>query len=218
MEKYFIYKHIFSGASSIDDIIFLRSKCPVEDYQIIDSITRSQNFQQCISNIQMNKIIKTLVSLKYKDECNKYLDEFKNKKYNNCLQFDQSNYNSAQTDTFAKIISTKLIDESYIDFPKIEKECPHCGRINKAPFGTKYIVCGIDTMGIFPMDNFDNACLNDWCFTCGKKLCKNWYTNQLYDEANRTHDKNCCKIHALKYNNQYPLEYCQCFRHNEIII
>lgn len=218
MEKYYIYKHIFSGASTIDDIIFLRGKCPKEDYPLIDSITRTQNLQQCISNTQMNKIVETLVSLKFKDECVKYLDEFKNKKYNICQQFEQTNYNAAQTETFSRILSTKSLDESYIELPKMEKACPHCGRINKAPFGTKYIVCGIDTMGILPIDNLDNACLNDWCFACGKKLCKNWYTNQLYDEANRTHDENCCRIHALNHKNQYPAEYCQCFRKNKILL
>ena len=212
-----MYKHIFSGSLSIDDAIFLRNKCPKEDLYIIDSIIRSQNLQSHISYTQLNVIINTLTKLKYKEECTKYLDELNIiKKYNNCTQQDKTGYIDAITDVITKIISMKQTDDSYVDLPKIEKECPHCGKMNKAPLGTKYIVCGIDTMGILPIDNVGNSCLNDWCFSCGKKLCKNWYEHKLYEEENRTHNNVCCKQHAIKHNNNYPNDYCQCNQYQPI--
>jgi hypothetical protein len=210
MEKYYKYKHIFSGVATVEDVIFLRNKCPKEDYELIDCITRSLELQPCISNVKMNNIVDTLTGMRYKEDCKKYLDGLDNMKKYTYFEQSQSNYCMAQTEAFGKIIATKSLDDTYIDLPKIEKKCPHCGRLNKAPFGTKYIVCGIDTMGVLPINNFGNTCLNDWCFLCGKKLCKHWYTHQLYDEFNRKHDNTCCANHATQNNFRYPDDYCQC--------
>ena len=218
MNKYYKYKNIFSGAISIDDMIFLRNKCPECDYYIIDSITGTHLPQSYVGCTQMNKIVEHLVSLKYKEECTKYLEDYINNiAYSSIHRAKTKNFTNAQNDTITKIISMKPKDETIINLPNIEKACPHCGRINKAPIGTKYIVCGIDSLGITPIDNFDNACLNDWCFSCGKKLCKNWYADKLYDEKNRTHTAECCKKHASEHGRTYQTEYCQCSKYDSII-
>lgn len=227
MDKYYKYKHIFSGASTNDDIIFLRNKCPNEDLEIVDTVirclgthrlrpdidttvdaTQHQQLKQRFSISQMVNVVNKLSTLKYKEDCTKYLDDIMNTNY----AIDGTGQCQIQMDTVNKIISAKPTDTSFISLPKIDKECPHCGRINTAPLGTKYIVCGIDTLGILPMDNFENVCLNDWCFACGKKLCKNWYKNQLYNEHNRKHDGSCCMEHALKTGGDYPNDYCQCHK------
>lgn len=253
MEKYYKYKHIFSGAHNPQDVDFLRKKCPECDYPIIDSIIRTQNYmmsinstpqnndigncngdnnyyndmckRQNISNelqlellitpnhdstrtsnlykiscIQMNEIIKILSELKYREDCEKYLNTIPSYKKD-----------TAQTNIFSKILSTKPHDDSFIDLPQVEKACPHCGKINSAPLGTTYIVCGVDTCGLLPINNYDDNCLNDWCFMCGKKLCKNWNSDNLFVKANRIHNGECCKKHAELKGFNYPADYCQCY-------
>lgn len=197
-----MYKHLFSGVMSNDDIIFLRTKCPIEDYPIIDNIIRTFCGTQSISYEQMTKIINILTKLKYKEECNEYLENIKTMN-NRRVVFTQT-----QQDVFNKIISTKPFDDSYIDLPSIEKPCPHCGQVNTAKIGTSYIVCGIDSKGIIPIGC--GYCFNDWCFMCGKKLCKNWYKNELYNEKNRIHNGTCCHNHAVLNNSNYLNDYCRC--------
>lgn len=89
------------------------------------------------------------------------------------------------------------------------KPCPHCSKRNMAKEGTQYIVCGYTTRG------YDSrGCRMDWCFKCGKKLCKQWDIDILYDENNRIHDNKCCKNFANKTNDTYPDNYCQCHYEN----
>lgn len=219
MDKYYKYKHIFSGASTIDDIKFIKDKCPPEDYPLIDAIIRSIYIQHHFGFSKMNEIIKVLGTHKYREESEKYIDGLKQTPSNNTIVL-LNNYSNIcelqhiQDEIFAKIINTKPVNETYIDLPKIDNKCPHCGRLNSAPLGTTYIVCGVDVSGVLPIDNYDESCLNDWCFSCGKRLCKNWYTDELYNKTNRIHDNLCCKIHARKNNLQYPEDYCQCSRRN----
>ena len=68
-----------------------------------------------------------------------------------------------------------------------------------------YVICGYGTKG------FDwQGCGFDWCFQCGKKLCKCWNVNHLYNLKNRFHNSKCCRSHALKTGGLYPDDYCQC--------
>jgi hypothetical protein len=232
MDKYNFYKNIFDGISTIDDINFLKEKCPKEDMKIIDSVIYSKVLNAELSIIQMNNLIKTLSEMKYKEICMKYIDDFKkNLLYKITNQYNETNSQyvyktfienknnilscrQLQNDIITKIISSKINDYTYIDLPKIDRECPHCGKNNKAKFGTEYIICGIDTLGIVPIQNGEDngACHNDWCFKCGKKLCKNWYKHELFVENNRTHNDICCKMHSLENNFKYPDDYCQCNR------
>jgi hypothetical protein len=207
MDKYYMYKHIFSGVFAIDDIIFLKNKCPVEDWGMIDSILKISNIPTYFSCAYMNEIIKNMANLQFQDDCEKYLSELQTKTATNNVKCS-----NIQQETFTKIMSTKMRSGTYIELPKLEKRCPHCGRINSATIGTSYIVCGIDSRGIIPIDYSNNACLKDWCFTCGKKLCKSWYTDELYIKENRKHDGECCKIQSKKIGNKYLDDYCQCSR------
>jgi hypothetical protein len=296
MEKYYKYKHIFSGAYTPEDVNFLRDKCPEDDHNIIDCIIRTQKYlnttglitevihdnnknehdvthnisvipknntenkcvdiymkgpyqnenapqnitfdgcicddtadymqQKCdnkIGCIKMLEIIKKMNKLKYREDCIQYLidvingkmeDSDKIKYKGNCEKFlifvMNKKVNKHQKNILFKIISKKPHDESYIGIMYIEGICPHCQKKNKAPFGTEYIVCGVDPEGLLPINDNDGSCLNDWCFDCGKKLCKNWDRDNLYDERNRMHDQLCCKKHAKINHFNYPLDYCQC--------
>ena len=69
-----------------------------------------------------------------------------------------------------------------------------------------YIICGYSSNRGFDW----KGCGNDWCFLCGKKLCKSWNVDRLYSKINRFHDDRCCKIHSLKTNSNYLTDYCQC--------
>jgi hypothetical protein len=89
----------------------------------------------------------------------------------------------------------------------ISKKCPHCDRINKYPEDTQYVICGyVDNE---PFNWF--GCGRDWCFTCGKKLCKKWGIDELYLKINRLHDKKCCKKHAKINSFDYKSDYCFCY-------
>jgi hypothetical protein len=112
---------------------------------------------------------------------------------------------NAQINTLKRLVKnkpTKHIGDSLI---KHFKDCPHCGRRRIGVDDSDYVVCGYTNRG------YDwKGCGKDWCFKCGKKLCKSWNTNQLYNKANRYHNAECCKNHASKHGLTYKDNYCEC--------
>lgn len=201
MDKYYKYKHIFSCLETKDDVDILRSKCPIDDYSIIDSIISSITFKQQPGFSTTNNLIEKTIKMKYRNEIEKYLLDL-HATHDMIL-------NPIQQSIFDKIKTRKNYDVSYTHALLIEKPCPHCGLIKKAPFGTSYVVCGVDSRGIISID-FDNGCLNDWCFECGKKLCKNWCKDSLHNQTNRVHSIECCSAHAAENGFTYPDDYCIC--------
>lgn len=200
MDKYFKYKNIFSGADSIDDITFLRSKCPKDDLPIVDSVIATKELRSGYGFTSTNNIIEMTSKIKYKNDVEKYIASQINS-YNKIEPYQQA--------VFEKIKSRKPYNVTYLNTIQLEKQCPHCGLSNKANLSTEYVICGVDMNGITAMD-FENGCLNDWCFMCGKKLCKNWCKDNLHDPINRRHDGDCCKRHAMKTGRKYPDDYCVC--------
>lgn len=200
MEKYNKYKNIISGAKSMVDINFIKKNIGIDNDIIFNTIIKSHNYDDKIGCHEMINICNKLDEMKYFDECKKYLEYYSYK------------FDTTQNEVITKILSSKKNTITYIDLPLVEKQCPHCGKINKARFDTTYIVCGVDPSGIVPIDNYDNYCLKDWCFQCGKKLCKSWYEDRLFDVNNRIHDDNCCRNHAKANDYKYPEEYCQCIQ------
>jgi hypothetical protein len=95
----------------------------------------------------------------------------------------------------------------------ISKKCPHCSRVLNMPENTQYVICGYHN----PNHGYDwNGCGRDWCFHCGKMLCKRWETNNLHLQMNRHHDDECCSKHAQENGYNYPDDYCQCNNMNLI--
>lgn len=209
LDKYYLYKCIFNNNLSKKDVEILRNKCPEEDKSLVDKIIRCTKYKE-IGYYEMNHIIDDINKMNYVEECQNYIGDVLNKMPNNNDTHYGNFFNESQSIILNRIISSKSNDDRYIDHILIDKKCPHCGQLNSAPINTTYIICGIDMMGILPIDNCSNACNCDWCFKCGKKLCKNWYLNELYITENRVHDNICCQLHAITNNNKYPDDYCHC--------
>lgn len=95
----------------------------------------------------------------------------------------------------------------------ITKKCPHCNINTTLPDNTYYVVCGYTDSN----RGYDwNGCCNDWCFNCGKMLCKNWERDSLHLESNRMHDDECCREHAKRHNKNYKKDYCHCIINSNI--
>jgi hypothetical protein len=199
MDKYYKYKKIFEGIDTADDIAFLRNECPKDDWAIIDSIIATKEVHNCLGITSLNNIIDVTTKIKYRNDVEKYLS----------THMTHERANPYQHVIFEKIKSRKQYNTTYLNSIQLEKPCPHCGLINKASLDTEYVVCGVDANGIIAID-FEHGCLNDWCFVCGKKLCKNWCKHNLHDHVNRKHNGECCRRHANINGGKYPDDYCIC--------
>lgn len=116
---------------------------------------------------------------------------------------------TVQMNTLRKLVARKPYRQNVFINNNQNKNCPHCNKKNTGNITTNYIICGYGNKG------FDwKGCGKDWCFFCGKKLCKMWNTDMLFNLLNRHHDSKCCKNYALKINDSYPENYCQCTNSN----
>jgi len=216
-----MYKNIFSGAISKDDNSFLMEKCDMNDIKMIDSIVKTNEYLNnkslCgtkVGFITMKKVIDEIGKHIYKTMSRNYFDKMKN-----LYNFDELQINSIE-----RIIESKNCNDEYVninlDILMEKKGCPHCNALNIAPIGTTYIVCGVDIMGKKSINDFsmNNACLNDWCFVCGKRLCKHWYKDELYIAKNRKHNGECCRRHAEINGFRYPDDYCQCYLEQNLML
>lgn len=87
----------------------------------------------------------------------------------------------------------------------MSKNCPHCNQKCTRMSDTSYVICG------YPSGGYDHkGCGKDWCFNCGKILCKMWNIHGLFNPANQKHDNKCCKEHAKKMEFDYLNDYCHC--------
>ncbi|ARF09655.1 hypothetical protein Indivirus_2_34 [Indivirus ILV1] len=110
---------------------------------------------------------------------------------------------NVQLNTLKRIIINKPQFTNKIN--NYTKSCPHCTKMYIGNDNTTYVVCGYTDKG------YDwKGCSKDWCFKCGKKLCKSWNTDHLYNPLNRIHDTKCCKNYAAKIKSNYSYDFCQC--------
>ncbi|ARF09199.1 hypothetical protein Catovirus_2_148 [Catovirus CTV1] len=198
------YKHVLSGLRTVEDcfLILEKSSFPTEQRKLLLGLIHGKKSEKSIDYVLMSEIINDLNSYKYREEVYAHLPQFMTK-----------TNNLAQIKTFTRIANSKPLKPVCVSvkeiknapIPNVLKPCPHCGHMCSAPKFSEYIICG------FGDHSYDwEGCGKDWCFKCGKVLCKSWNNDMLFIEENRFHDMECCKRHSISSKKLYPEEYCQC--------
>ena len=165
-----------------------------------------------ISMINLMCLLKPLNNITYKDDIKILIDDTLTKttdviQQKTLLRF--LNYKPAKPAKLNKISDIQP------NTPTLSKECPHCSHIYTTnDTTTTYVICGYGSKANSGYDWI--GCQRDWCFSCGKKLCKKWDENMLNVIENRTHNHKCCKKDAKKgaYPQDYMQNYCQCSGYN----
>lgn len=180
----------------------------------ITSLDNSPNInefnRQLINSFKDTNLYKKKLSFDFLQLYFKIFNNLDNRQDANKLIVDIYNKTDdiSQINTFRRIIKMKSNSDVNDNINKLiifSKNCPHCNKTTISNNTTKNIICGYTNKG------FDwKGCGNDWCFQCGKKLCKNWEKDSLFTISNRNHDTKCCKNHAASKNSDYLKEYCQC--------
>lgn len=191
------YKFIFCGIFTLNDALYFHKK-----------------LENNISEQSHVIIGKLLLTKKYNPSAHDYTT-FINilNKVNDCKYREESEelcgflYNKidkCQLSTLNRLCSNKPRRPKYICAAQNKKFCPHCNISVLCHPLTRYVICGYSNNGC----DWE-GCGNDWCFICEKKLCKNWFKNNLFVFENRIHNNNCCKLYANKMNMDYN-DFCHC--------
>lgn len=203
MENYkilFEYKNKIINASDVEDALFI--------LDMALSLTNNNTEKLLLNSLMTKNRHDIKMDL---DKFVIYLDVLELVYYYNdaekIIQDIEININDiTQINTLKRIIKNKphrqLTGKNNI---MITKNCPHCNKKNFGCINTPYIICGYNTKG------FDwKGCGRDWCLKCGKKLCKSWTIDLLFNKLNRYHDAKCCKNFASKLEFKYPDDFCDC--------
>ena len=197
--KYIEFKHILSGCRTISDAHFFAElflKHNPNMRTIVYSMINGKRYDPILD-------FRTMKSLTvYMSECDGH------------EEIDKRTNDTTQMQTFIRATKDKTLqhNDQIFEFETINhnittKNCPHCDHPCYSCIDTTYIICGYhDTHTGYDW----KGCGRDWCFKCGRCLCKTWDSNLLFSPLNRYHDKDCCHKHAIEHNKQYPNEYCQC--------
>lgn len=213
--KYNEFKNILSGCRTYLDAMYfgdLYGKRNPEMKDIINSMINGKRYDNIMDSQTMIDFMGSINKCIYQDDTEKFLDIASSKQFDNAQSKSLKRIaNSKQI----RNISFKQIKPNIIKLNMLSRECPHCQHICIAEPKTKYIICGYsDTKKGFDLE----GCGKDWCFKCGKILCKSWNENKLFNESNRTHNSICCKEHSILHNKIYPNDYCMCINRKEIIL
>lgn len=198
-------KYNVLGSKTKEDAYFILEKLKLESksYNLMVSLINSRKFEHALDNETMKKYIRELVVCKYKEDSYELISNM----------LPQTS-DVAQAKTFTRIADAKPNRPQFISLSElrqrnkeniITKKCPHCGYKCSSSKSTVYMVCGYGESG------YDwEGCGKDWCFKCGKMLCRSWEQDQLYLPTNRFHDSKCCMKHAIAGGYKYPENYCRC--------
>jgi hypothetical protein len=202
-ETYNSYSNVFNGTKTYKDATYMLDilKLNKEEKNIFINIINNKKFQSKLDFQTMEQGLKEVKNSKYREDANI--------KVNNIIR---NTIDIAQIKALTRVANTlplKPINTHYNEntnkIHKIKKMCPHCKKEITMPANTEYIICG------YGEQSYDwEGCCHDWCFQCGKILCKIWEDDQLFIPFNQIHDRECCKKHSLQHKNKYPHDYCQC--------
>jgi hypothetical protein len=199
---YMEFQAILEGCdTSLDAIQFANNYCEKypEYKSMIKSMMQSNIYQDNIDIFTKSEIIRNTDNYVRRDDIIDSIEKISGK--TNDEVFKRTMYNIANRK------NNYFCEKKKIQKSRINKKCPHCNYIMSFPEDTTYVICGHsdDKLG------YDwNGCGKDWCFYCGKILCKNWDKHALYLAINRIHTDECCSEHAKETNRKYPDEYCSC--------
>jgi len=181
----------------------IRSVEKKKEIDLINSFINKPFSSKIIELDDFLKYIITLNNIKYKPDA----DELKEK-------IIQETEDISQINTILRIIKNKPVpdvtDQHQVEATpsiiSIIKKCPHCTKEYHGDNTLTYVICGYEGQTGYDW----NGCGKDWCFSCGKLLCKKWDTHSLFTDTNRKHDNKCCHRHARKTNRNYTTDYCMC--------
>ncbi len=195
---YYIYKHIVNSAFTPKDMNYLSTDIANQNVINVLSTMEYMLNTEHMSDIDFIEFIDKISKERYREDIYNMLES--NKHYTNI----QKNC----IDRIVKNKPTRKYDVDEANTKQIcreEKNCPHCGHNNISYKDNIYYICGYTNKG------YDlEGCGNDWCFSCGKRLCKNWINNDLFMISNRFHNNRCCKKYAEDNNLDYDNDFCHC--------
>lgn len=170
----------------------------MKEIHLLESIINNNRYKTFLNINKFCLYLDILDLIYYREDAEKIINDLE-------IKIDEI----AQLKTLKKIIDKKPRNPENKDkFEKNLRNCPHCGKRSNIEFSENmntYVICGFNNKGFDWRD-----CGRDWCLRCGKKLCKKWNIDMLFNKENRYHDGKCCKNHAIKNNE--PIEnYCHCY-------
>lgn len=210
-DLYIKYKFLLSGINNIEDAIYY--------YEKITQRHKNDILKKLLSDLIQNKSYNnaSMSTIKFM-ECQEKINKIKFKNDIQTYINDNKNFNQTQIRALQRFMNSKPDKPYYITLKELReknrknknnivmKQCPHCNHPLSTDENIDYVICGYHPNA----SHNSRGCGKDWCFKCGKKLCKLWSTNQLFILINRQHDNKCCKKHAQKNKYKYPEDYCNC--------
>jgi DNA-directed RNA polymerase subunit N (RpoN/RPB10) len=199
---------ILSGCNNISDAHDISDRF-VDKYpqykKMITSVINGKKYDNTMSLKSIHGTISDISLLKYAEEVYSLVNNISEGKI----------LSSSQKRTFRRLEKTKDIKPYTSDLTSnngtAHKFCPHCKYKQYASNTTNYIICGYDDNG----NGRDlEGCGRDWCFKCGKMLCKKWDDDELYVKIHRVHDSRCCKRYAQYIDKDYEKNFCHCSNYN----
>jgi hypothetical protein len=206
---YIQLKAIFDGCDTILDAIpFSNEYSELYPHMksMIISYMNGRTYRDTIDIKTKQVMIRDLESINNRDEAYSYSSKLTEKTTDDVYKKTLERLSNRKT--------YRKREQKIKDMPKyITKYCPHCSHAINMLETTQYVICGYQN----PNQGYDwNGCGRDWCFQCGKMLCKRWETNSLCLQMNRYHDDDCCSKHSKETGKIYPDDYCQCNNMNII--
>ncbi len=210
MSDFLKYKLLFNGFTNINDINKMSELLNLtnEEKTILFNYFNTLNLPKSIPYDEFINLINELLKLKYREDVLEYL-----------YKISYKTTDKIQINTIIKIANSKESKPNYLSLNDIKlknknkilkKKCPHCSHENIINEYDDYIICGYNNLH----DGYDwEGCGKDWCFKCGKKLCKKWNEDDLFIEKNRFHNNECCLIHSKKNELNYYNDYCHCIEY-----
>ena len=242
--KYYEFSHILSGCRTIMDSYYFSesyTKANPETKILVMSMINGKKYENNVLDFKtMKSLIERLHEVKYRDEADTLISEFsestndrvqlktfsrisksklirppneQNKYIQNSFIIKRCHYcDQILKQSNQQYIQDKLEKQEEINTQNlVTKQCPHCLKNCTLSSDSEYTICGY----INSKTGYDLVgCGKDWCFKCGKMLCKKWDIDQLFLAPNKHHDSECCKQHAKDNGRIYEIEYCQCINSN----